>query len=279
MPDISPSEAEKLVADGKVRILDVRTPEEYARLGHIPGATLLPVDLIAVTPATLPREGPPLLVYCEHGIRSAQAAQILARAGFPEVLNMTGGMSCWRGPRDHTPGTPCGPAGPSSWLVENADRLSPGGTVLDLACGRGRHALLLASAGFQVRAIDRDAEKIEALGADAGRLGVALTAQTMDLEVDGVSLRRDAYDTILVIHYLHRPLFPEIVRALRPGGVLLYETFIVDQAQRGEPKNPDFLLQRGELERLVAPLLVERRREGEFEGRMVSAVAARKVAG
>ena len=273
---ISPSEAETLVAADAVRLLDVRTPGEFRELGHIPGALLLPVDLIPVAVATIERQGKPLLVYCEHGMRSAHAAGFLARAGFTGVLNMAGGMSCWRGPRDHAPGDPFGPAGPSSWLIDNADLLPRGGDVLDLACGRGRHALLMAAAGYSVRAVDADLERINALRDDASRLELPVAAELLDLESGAVQLGDEVQDVILVFHYLHRPLFPMITRALRPGGLLLYETFTVDQALRGHPKNPDFLLQHGELARLVEPLVVERHRDGEFEHRMVASVAARK---
>jgi hypothetical protein len=71
-------------------------------------------------------------------------------------------------------------------------------------------------------------------------------------------------------------LFPALARALRPGGVLVYETFTVDQAARGKPSNPRFLLQHGELPALVAPLHVLFEREGEFDGGMVAGVIARK---
>ncbi len=273
---IDPSEAERLVAAGSVRVLDVRNPDEYVGLGHIPGALLLPLDLIPSAPATLPRDDKPLLICCEHGIRSVRAAGFLVQAGFEPVLNMKGGMSCWRGPRDFAPGPGYSEVGPSSWLVENADLLPRGGEALDLACGTGRHALLLAAAGFDVRAVDRDAGKIRALSAIAERLGLGLRAGVLDLEVEGVDLGEASCDLILGVHYLHRLLFPAILRALRPGGLLLYETFTVDQASRGKPTNPDFLLKHGELPRLVAPLEILRQREGEFEGRMVAAVAARK---
>ncbi len=273
---IDASEAERLVREGAVRVLDVRSPAEYQGLGHIPGALLLPVDLIASAAATLGRDGPPVLVCCEHGVRSVHAARFLARAGFDEVLNMSGGMSCWRGPRDHAPGDPFIPLGPSSWLIECAGLLPSGGGALDVACGRGRHALLLAAAGFAVHAIDRDAEAIASLREDAARLGLALEAEARDLEAGPVDLGRDRYDLILVVRYLHRPLFPALAAALRPGGVLLYETFTVDQAARGRPTNPDFLLEHGELERLVAPLEVLSGRDGEHEGSLVAAVAARK---
>ncbi|HEU4401140.1 MAG TPA: rhodanese-like domain-containing protein [Candidatus Polarisedimenticolia bacterium] len=272
---LEPEEAERLVGEGKVRLLDVRTPDEYATLGHIPGAILLPLDLIPVAPATMPRDGAPILVYCEHGIRSAQAAQFLSQAGFTNVMNLAGGLSRWRGPRDHTPGNPFGESGPSSWLIDNADLLPRGGAILDLACGAGRHALLLAAAGFTVRALDRDPARVGALRDTASRLGLPLQADVVDLESGEVDLGTAAFGLILVVHYLHRPLFPAIRRALRPGGLLLYETFTTHQAARGHPTNPAYLLEPGELDRLVAPLDVLRRREGVFDGRDIAAVAAR----
>ena len=90
---------------------------------------------------------------------------------------------------------------------------------------------------------------------------------------DGHNLAR-LYDVVVVVHYLHRALFPALIAALAPGGVLVYETFTVAQAARGRPTNPAFLLEPGELPRLVAPLEIRAAREGDFEGRMVSGVVA-----
>ncbi len=273
--DIDPAAAEDLVRRGAVYPVDVRTPHEFEHIGHIPGAVLLPVTFIAAAAATLRHEERPLLVYCEHGVRSAHAARFLAQAGFKNVLNMAGGMSCWRGVRDHAPGDPFGDKGISSWIVENQALLT-GGSALDVACGSGRHALLLAAAGYSVRAVDREAEAIESLGEVARRLDLPIRAEALDLESGVVDLGEECHDLILVVHYLHRPLVPALFQALRQGGLLLYETFTIHQAERGKPTNPRFLLQPGELRRLVAPLEILREREGEFEGRMVSAVAARK---
>ena len=100
-------------------MLDVRTPAEYEELGHIPGAWLLPVDLIVSAPAVLPPGDRPVLVVCEHGVRSVHAANVLAQAQVP-VLNMTGGMARWTGPRAFGPGEV---HGPSDWLLANADLL------------------------------------------------------------------------------------------------------------------------------------------------------------
>jgi len=272
--NVDPAEAARLVEADSVHVLDVRTPGEYERLGHIPGAILLPVDLVASGAATLPRDGRGVLVLCEHGVRSAHAARLLARAGLPQVLNMTGGMSRWSGARAHDPGNPFAPYGPSSWLVENAARLPREGRCLDLACGKGRHALLLAGAGLRVHAIDNDAERLAALSEIALRLGAPLTTEALDLQGEAVDLGSGVYDAILVFSFLHRPLFPRIAAALKPGGLLIYETFLKQQAERGQPKNPAYLLEPGELERLVAPLEVVAAREGDFDGRLVSGVAA-----
>jgi rhodanese-related sulfurtransferase len=268
-----------MVAAAEVHVVDVRSPEEYRDLGHIPGAILLPVDLIVAGPATLPRDGRPLLVHCEHGVRSVAACNLLARAGVEGLLNMTGGLSVWRGPREFGPAEPA-VAGPSSWLLETADLLPPErGRALDVACGRGRHALLLAAAGFQVRAVDRDAAAVEALQATAERLSLDVHAEALDLESGSPDLGTGAYALVVVFQYLHRPLFPALVAALAPGGLLLYETFTVDQARRGRPTNPDFLLEHGELQRLVAPLSVVRERDGDFEGRAVAGLAAVRARG
>jgi len=186
---------------------------------------------------------------------------------------MTGGMSRWTGPRVHDP-SPVG--GPSPWLLSNASLAPRGARTLDVACGRGRHALLLAGAGYPVRAVDRDAAHVAWLGALARRLQLPLDAAVVDLEAAGADLGTEEWELVLVFNYLHRALFPALVRSLKPGGVLLYETYTREQAKRGRPTNPDHLLEPGELPRLVAPLEVVRQREGDYEGRALASVAARR---
>jgi rhodanese-related sulfurtransferase len=268
---VSVAEAERLVGAGETLVLDVRTPAEYEQLGHIPGAWLLPVDLIVSAPAVLPSDERPVLVVCEHGVRSQRAATLLGEAGVA-ALNMMGGMSVWTGPRTFGPGEV---RGPSDWLLVNADLLPRGGTALDVACGRGRHALLLASAGFRVRAIDADAGRIAALVTLADRWHLDVDAAVQDLE-HGAPAVAGTFDLVVVFNYLHRPLMPAIVGAVAPGGVLFYETFTVDQAARGRPTSPAHLLQHGELPQLVAPLTVVRTRDGEVSGRMMAGIVARR---
>lgn len=168
------------------------------------------------------------------------------------------------------------PGAPSDWLVAHLDRIPRGAPVLDVAAGRGRHALWLAAAGWPVTAIDRDAAKLLALDQAARQAGWRVSVEVRDLEAGAADLGLGRYGAVMVFNYLHRPLFPALVAALAPGGVLLYETFTRAQALRGKPTNPDFLLEPGELPRLVAPLVVERQREGEIEDRMIASVVARK---
>jgi len=269
--NVSPEEAERLLALGAI-VLDVRTPREHEELGHIPGALLLPVELVAAAPAALPDDGRPVVVVCEHGVRSRQAAALLAEAGVA-ACNMAGGMSRWTGPRVHEPSAI---SGPSSWLLSNAYLAPRGARTLDVASGRGRHALLLAGAGFPVRAVDRDAGQVAWLNALARRLRIPLEAEVVDLEDGSADLGEEEWELVLVFNYLHRPLVPALVRALKPGGILLCETYTTEQARHGRPTSPDHLLEPGELPRLVAPLEVLRQREGEIDGRSLASVAARK---
>ena len=175
------------------------------------------------------------------------------------------------------------PSPPSAWLADNVGLIARRGRVLDVASGRGRHALFLAARGFHVHAIDRDPHALDTLCQLVSKLQALeglddspgrVTTEVLDLEAGSVSLGHRRYDGIIVFNYLHRPLLPAIVDALVEGGVLIYETFTIGQAERGHPKNPAYLLQAGELEALVAPLRVVRAREGDCGGKLVASVVA-----
>ncbi|EKZ96776.1 methyltransferase domain-containing protein [Cupriavidus metallidurans] len=132
-------------------------------------------------------------------------------------------------------------AAPSPWLTRWAHLIRPGGRVLDLACGSGRHSAWLAAQGFAVLAVDRDAEAIAALPSGIER-------RTVDLE-QGAWPLADAgrFDAVVVTNYLHRPLWPHLIEVLAPRGVLIYETFAAGNETVGKPSRPDFLLRPGEL--------------------------------
>jgi tellurite methyltransferase len=163
---------------------------------------------------------------------------------------------------------------PARWLVDHAHVLPTTGDALDVASGSGRNAYWLASRGLRTLAIDRSAAAITEIRETARGRGLPLRADIVDLETNDAPLPAAAYDVIVVVHYLHRALFPALKAALKPGGLLVYETFTRAQAARGKPTNPAFLLEPGELGRLVAPLEVLFEREGEFEGKMLASVIA-----
>lgn len=165
------------------------------------------------------------------------------------------------------------PDAPSDWLVENIDLIPRGHTILDVACGRGRHAVFLAQHGWAVHAVDRDSGALAELRTIADSARLPITTEEIDLEL-GTSLGDQRYGGVIVFNYLHRSLMPAITAAVAAGGVLVYETFTAGQARRGHPKNPAFLLEAGELPRLVTPLEVLRSREGEFHGNLLASVVA-----
>jgi len=131
---------------------------------------------------------------------------------------------------------------PSPWVVRWAALVRPGSEVLDLACGAGRHARYLAARGCSVLAVDRDQEAIATLATVAG-----VFTRAADLEGAAWPFAPSSFDAVVVTNYLHRPLVGPIVDALRPGGVLVYETFMVGNERFGRPSNPHFLLRPGEL--------------------------------
>lgn len=141
---------------------------------------------------------------------------------------------------------------PSAWIRRHAGlipNLDNGASVLDLACGSGRHVRWLTAQGAQVTAVDRDAVALATLH------GVAAEVVLADIENGPWPLPGRTFDAVVVTNYLWRPLLPAIVASVAPGGVLLYETFAHGNASVGKPSRPDFLLQPGELLDRVRPEL------------------------
>lgn len=160
-------------------------------------------------------------------------------------------------------------APPSDWIQRWAPLIRPGGTVLDLACGSGRHLRWLAAQGFAVTGVDRDAEALAPLQA----LGEILVA---DLETGPWPLTGRRFDAVVVCNYLWRPRFDELLATLADDGVLLYETFADGHQALGRPSRPDFLLQPGELLQRCAGLQVVAFEEGRLDNppRCVQRIAA-----
>jgi SAM-dependent methyltransferase len=157
------------------------------------------------------------------------------------------------------------PDEPAALLLENLSLLPKGGKALDIAMGTGRNALYLASLGFRVTGIDLSAVAVEKCREKAERLGLPVEALVADLE--HYSLPSEEYDLIVNFYYLQRSLAPPIVAALKPGGVLVFETFTIEQLQFGwGPKLPDHLLRPGELREMFAGLETLLYHEGVMQG-------------
>ncbi len=134
---------------------------------------------------------------------------------------------------------------PSQLLVENLS-LFPHGPALDIAMGSGRNALFLAENGFTVEGVDNSVEAVSAARQQARLRNLKLEARVADLEQD-FHIESGKYALIIVFNYLQRDLFPRLKSGLKPQGIIVYETFTVDQVRFGRPHNPDFLLQYNEL--------------------------------
>lgn len=136
---------------------------------------------------------------------------------------------------------PHGPGAPSDWVTRFAPLAPAGGSVLDLAAGRGRHARHFLERGHEVAALDHDVSRM----ADIAERAEVIEADLEDGAPWPLGARR--FDAVIVTNYLYRPIFDDIRDAVAPGGVLLYETFGIGNEAYGKPRNPDHLLKPGEL--------------------------------
>jgi len=174
------------------------------------------------------------------------------------------------------------PDEPAALLLENLSLLPKGGKAIDIAMGTGRNALYLACLGFRVTGIDLSAVAVEKCREKAERLGLPVEAFVADLQ--HYHLPRGEYDLIVNFYYLQRSLAPPIVAALKPGGVLVFETFTINQLQFGwGPKTSDYLLRPGELREMFAGLETLLYDEGIIQGdrgpKAVARLIGRKAGG
>ena len=150
----------------------------------------------------------------------------------------------------------------SAWIARFAPLVRQGGPVLDLACGGGRHSRLFLDRGHPVTALDRDMAQAQ----------LNQGAELVEADLENGSpwpLADRRFAGVVVTNYLWRPLFPRILDSLETGGVLIYETFALGNEAYGRPRNPDHLLDRGELLRLTHGLTVVAFEDGIEDGRKV----------
>lgn len=161
---------------------------------------------------------------------------------------------------------------PLPWVVRWLAGLQPGASMLDFAAGAGRHARYAATLGLQVTAADRDVSRLQDLTDPS-------TVVQADLEADAWPFAGQLFDAVVVTNFLHRPRLAELTRLVAPGGWLIYQTFADGNALYGRPRNPDFLLQPGELLTVAssAGLVVAGYEHGRV-GRPATAVVQRVAA-
>lgn len=164
---------------------------------------------------------------------------------------------------------------PAEFLVENIDLL-PAGRALDVAMGNGRNAIYLAARGFKVEGVEKSPDAVADALERARRAGVSITAHVVDLEKN-YAIENGAFDVIICFNYLQRSLVSQIKDGLRAGGMVVYETFIIDQRQFGRPTNPDFLLEHNELLEMFRDFRCLRYREGIIGNKAIAGIIAEKT--
>ena len=168
---------------------------------------------------------------------------------------------------------PHGDEAVSAWVQRWSHLVPEGGSVLDVACGRGRHARWFHQRGLRVVALDRSAEAIAAIGLPSERCETCVA----DIENGPWPFAGRQFEAVIVTNSLWRPLLPTLLASLAPGGVLIYETFAAGNETVGKPSRPDFLLQPGELLQVCQALHTVSFEEG-FEERQGQRFVQRIVA-
>ena len=153
---------------------------------------------------------------------------------------------------------------PTLVLTQNAHLLPDAGTALDLACGRGANAVFLAQRGLQVSAWDYSAVAIEQLEQYAQQYSIKLLAEVRDVVSDPPA--KQSFDIIVVSRFLERSIIPQLSAALKPQGLIFYQTFITEKSPAIGPNNPDYLLQANELLAQFAGLRIRVYREEGLQG-------------
>jgi len=165
---------------------------------------------------------------------------------------------------------------PARFLQDNI-MLLPKGRALDVAMGKGSNAVFLAKMGYEVEGVDISPEAVSDALEEARKAEVTIKAEVADLEGEYL-IRKGAYDVIICFRYLQRSLIPQIKNGLRKGGMVVYETFTIEQARFGRPKNPDYLLKYNELLDMFRDFRCLRYWEGILEDRAALAqIIAKKV--
>jgi tellurite methyltransferase len=233
-------------------ILDVRDVASFERQ-HRTGAVNIPLEELGRRMHELPSRDSPLIVYDAIDERATAAAERLRAAERHVTQVIWGELWLHEGP------TRSGPSMGLLWsphqivreAVEHAKGLwgnLAGRQALDIACGTGRDAVFLAMQDFDVEGWDILPDALERCRELAVRNGVTVRTACRDVEGQGEIIAPAAYDLIVCVNFLHRPLMPQIAAGVRHGGLVAYETFVEPQRARfGKPGRETHVLKTGEL--------------------------------
>jgi SAM-dependent methyltransferase len=249
-------------------LLDVRAEETFSA-GHLTGSGNIPRGEFEARRTELPPRDTAVTVVSASGAEAEAAAADLERLGYSDVRWLDAPLAALPGGlADRGPGARLWRPAP---FLEEVLPLLPRGRALDVASGSGRDAVYLALNGFEVEAWDHDPEALARARGLAARHGVTLTTVLADLERRDPPLPAAAFDAVVCFRFLHRPLFADLERTLKPGGMLVVETYRRGQERFGRPKQRRFLLEPGELASAFPGLTVTRYEEPEPEGGPVTA--------
>lgn len=166
----------------------------------------------------------------------------------------------------------------ASPFLEDSISLLPKGRVLDIAMGSGRNTIYLAKMGFDAAGVDISEKAVETALERAKSAGVNIDARVADIEAGDYIIPKGTYDVIICFNYLHRPLVKQIRGGLKKGGIVVYQTYTVDQLQFGKPSNPDFLLAYNELLKMFRSFRCLRYHEGIIDNqKAVAGIIAQKI--
>ncbi len=278
-------------ADG---ILDLRSAEDY-QAGHLKDSTWLTwldlPDCLNALPATF-SESPAKLFLVGDKAEIEAASVFLDSKGYEVngslVIESPDAMLGWA---TQLPGlVVSGKESKNLWspsplvkeFMEQLDfapkTLKPRPNALDLGCGGGRDSVFLASLGWQVTGIDQEARVLKRAKQLANKSGASVKFKCCDLKKDGC-FPETQFDLVTVVRYLNRDLFTQIKTAIKPGGYIVYQTFSSGAEVFGSPKNPNFILQEGELSEVFAGyrIIVDRIDRLE-DGRPIASFIAQKQA-
>jgi SAM-dependent methyltransferase len=164
----------------------------------------------------------------------------------------------------------------STWVARWQHLIKPSQSILDVACGQGRHTEFLSKKGCAVTALDISKEALQTVAIHSP------SARTVEADIENAPwpLSGESFDAVVVTNYLWRPLFPQLLASVKAGGILIYETFSAGNEMLGKPSRPEFLLKSKELLSLCADLHVIAYEEGFLDSpdRFVQRIVATKLA-